>query len=130
MKEKIRSAFETYRDEMLRDLAALVAIDSSGGDPKPDAPFGEGPAEALHTFLKIADRMGFETDNVDNYAGTVSLGSGEETVGILAHHAPMLCAVAKGVLRCTREDGSTVRVRVSDGVVYVVEVKKLADSNK
>ena len=85
MKEKIRSGFEAYRDEMLADLAALVAIDSSGGDPKPGAPFGEGPAEALHTFLKIAERMGLETDNVDNYAGTVSLGSGEETVGILAH---------------------------------------------
>ena len=85
MKEKIRSAFEAYRDEMLADLAAVVAIDSSGGEPKPGAPFGEGPAEALHTFLKIAERMGFETDNVDNYAGTVSLGSGEETVGILAH---------------------------------------------
>ena len=85
MKEKIRSAFEAYRDEMLKDLAAVVAIDSSGGEPKPGAPFGEGPAEALHLFLKIAERMGFETDNVDNYAGTVSLGSGEETVGILAH---------------------------------------------
>ena len=85
MKEKIRTAFEAYRDEMLADLAAVVAIDSSGGEPKPGAPFGEGPAEALHTFLKIAERMGFETDNVDNYAGTVSLGSGEETVGILAH---------------------------------------------
>ena len=85
MKEKIRSAFESCREEMLKDLAAVVAIDSSGGEPKPGAPFGEGPAEALHVFLKIAERMGFETDNVDNYAGTVSLGSGEETVGILAH---------------------------------------------
>ena len=85
MKEKIRSAFESYRDEMLSDLAAIVAIDSSGGEPKPGAPFGEGPAEALNTFLKMAERMGFETDNVDNYAGTVSLGSGEETVGVLAH---------------------------------------------
>ena len=85
MKEKIRSAFEKYRDEMFEDLAAVVAIDSSGGEPKPDAPFGEGPAEALNTFLKIAERMGFETDNVDNYAGAVSLGSGEETVGVLAH---------------------------------------------
>ena len=85
MIEKIRSAFEAYREDMLSDLAALVAIDSSGSEPKPGAPFGEGPAEALHAFLKIADRMGFETDNVDNYAGAVSLGSGEETVGILAH---------------------------------------------
>ena len=48
-------------------------------------PFGEGPAKALDCFLKIAERMGFETDNVDNYAGVVSYGEGEETVGVLAH---------------------------------------------
>ena len=48
-------------------------------------PFGEGPAKALDCFLKIAGRMGLETDNVDNYAGVVSYGDGEETVGVLAH---------------------------------------------
>ena len=85
MIEKIRAAFETYQQEMLDNLAALVAIDSSDGEPKPGAPFGEGPAKALQTFLKMAEDMGFETDNVDNYAGSVNLGSGEETVGILAH---------------------------------------------
>ena len=85
MIEKIRSLFETYQKEMLDDLASLIAIDSSDGEPKPGAPFGEGPAKALHAFLDIAERMGFETDNVDNYAGSVSLGSGEETVGVLAH---------------------------------------------
>ncbi len=85
MIEKIRAAFETYQKDMLDDLAALVAIDSSDGEPKPGAPFGEGPAKALQTFLKMAEDMGFETDNVDNYAGSVNLGSGEETVGVLAH---------------------------------------------
>ena len=86
MIEKIRSAFEVYRQEMLDDLAALVAIDSSGEGPvKEGMPFGEGPAKALDCFLKIAQRMGLETDNVDNYAGVVSYGDGEETVGVLAH---------------------------------------------
>ena len=86
MIEKIRKAFETYQQEMLDDLAALVAIDSSGGEPAGEGmPFGEGPAKALNCFLKIAQRMGFETDNVDNYAGVVSYGEGEETVGVLAH---------------------------------------------
>ena len=85
MIEKIQSAFKAYREEMLNDLAAVVAVDSEGGEPKPGCPFGEGPAKALKVFLEIAERMGFETDNVDNYAGAVSLGSGEETVGVLAH---------------------------------------------
>ena len=43
------------------------------------------------------------------------------SLGILAHHAPMLCAVSKGILRCTLEDGSTVRVRVSSGVANVID---------
>jgi succinyl-diaminopimelate desuccinylase len=86
MIEKIRSAFEAYQQEMMDDLAALVAIDSSGEGPaKEGMPFGEGPAKALDCFLKTAERMGFETDNVDNYAGVVSFGDGEETVGVLAH---------------------------------------------
>lgn len=85
MIEKIRNAFEAYQQEMLNDLAAVVAIDSSGGEPKEGAPFGEGPAKALDCFLKIAERMGLETDNVDNYAGVVSYGDGDETVGVLAH---------------------------------------------
>ena len=86
MIEKIRNAFENYQQEMLDDLAALVAIDSSGAGPvKEGMPFGEGPAKALDCFLKIAERMGLETDNVDNYAGVVSYGEGKETVGVLAH---------------------------------------------
>ena len=86
MIEKIRSAFEAHWQEMLDDLAAVVAIDSSGDGPvKEGMPFGEGPAKALDCFLKIAARMGLETDNVDNYAGVVSYGDGEETVGVLAH---------------------------------------------
>ncbi len=86
MIEKIRSAFEAYQQEMLDDLAAVIAIDSSGEGPvREGMPFGEGPAKALDCFLKIAERMGLETDNVDNYAGVVSYGDGEETVGVLAH---------------------------------------------
>ena len=86
MIDKIRNAFEAHWQEMLDDLAAVVAIDSSGDGPvKEGMPFGEGPAKALNCFLKIAERMGLETDNVDNYAGVVSYGDGEETVGVLAH---------------------------------------------
>lgn len=86
MIKQIRKAFDAYQQEMLDDLASLIAIDSSGEGPvKEGMPFGEGPAKALHEFLKIAERMGLKTDNVDNYAGVVSYGDGEETVGVLAH---------------------------------------------
>ena len=111
MIEKIRSAFEAHWQEMLDDLAAVVAIDSSGAGPvKEGMPFGEGPAKALDCFLKIAERMGLETDNVDNYAGVVSYGDGEETVGVLAH----LDVVPAGKGRTT--DPFTMVIR--DGNMY------------
>ena len=43
------------------------------------------------------------------------------SIGILVNHAPMLCAVSKGIVRGVLEDGSTVRVRVSEGVASVAD---------
>ena len=40
------------------------------------------------------------------------------SLGVLRGHAPMLCAVEKGVVRCTK-DGETIRIRVGSGVASV-----------
>lgn len=48
----------------------------------------------------------------------VNLPTGFGSVGILYGHAPMLCAVGAGVLRCTAEEGS-VRIRVGEGIASV-----------
>lgn len=48
----------------------------------------------------------------------VNLPTGFGSVGVLANHAPMLCAVEKGVLKCTRA-GETLRVQISDGIASV-----------
>lgn len=85
MKDQIRSKFEQYRDEMFADLAALIAINSIRGETSDRFPFGEAPAKALALALSQAERMGFATENVDNYAGTVDLGEAERMVGVLAH---------------------------------------------
>lgn len=58
---------------------------------------------------------------LDTQVQSVNLPMDFGSLGILAHHAPMLCAVSRGVLRCTLEDGSTVRVRVSAGVANVID---------
>ncbi|MBQ6465484.1 MAG: hypothetical protein IJJ43_04380 [Oscillospiraceae bacterium] len=50
---------------------------------------------------------------------SVSLPTPEGSVGILRGHAPMLCAVAPGVLRCRNAAGETRRIRVSEGVAGV-----------
>jgi F-type H+-transporting ATPase subunit epsilon len=49
---------------------------------------------------------------------SVSLPTGFGSLGVLAGHAPMLCAVEEGILRCRGSEGS-VRVRISPGLVSV-----------
>ena len=48
----------------------------------------------------------------------VNLPTGFGSLGVMAKHAPMLCAVEKGVVRCTK-DGETIRLRVGGGVASV-----------
>ena len=80
-KEQIHALSE----EMLENLGKLVAIDSKRDNPKEGMPFGEGPARALAEGLKIAQELGFETVNLDNYCGYAQMGEGEEIVGIAGH---------------------------------------------
>ena len=48
----------------------------------------------------------------------VNLPTAFGSVGILANHAPMLCAVEAGMIRC-RWSGGEARVRVSAGIASV-----------
>ncbi len=57
----------------------------------------------------------------DEQVSYVNLPTPFGSVGILARHAPMLCAVEKGILRCTLESGETVRVLVGGGVASVAD---------
>jgi len=66
----------------------LVRIRSVKGDPKPGAPFGEGPTKALDKALEIAKDLGFKTANLDGYIGYAEYspdGSGEDYVAALGH---------------------------------------------
>ena len=78
---------EKRKEDLLADLFSLLEINSERDDSKADAehPFGPGPVKALEKFLEIADRDGYPTKNVDNYAGHFEFGQGEEVLGIFAH---------------------------------------------
>ena len=75
------------KDDLINDLFTLLSVNSVRDDSKAsaEAPVGPGPKEALETFLKIAERDGFTTKNVDNLAGHAEFGTGDETLGVLAH---------------------------------------------
>lgn len=84
--EKIDRLIEGWREEIIEKLRGWVAIDSKAGEPAGDGmPFGAEVRKALDRALADAQEMGFETANFDGFAGHVAMGSGKQTMGILAH---------------------------------------------
>lgn len=74
-----------YQNDILSDLAKLVAIPSVCSEAEEGKPFGAESARALAEILRIADGMGFQTKNVGNYAGHAEYGEGGETAAVIAH---------------------------------------------
>lgn len=78
---------ESRKDALLKDLEELLRINSERDDTQAtaDAPFGPGPRDALKHMLAYGERDGFTVKNVDNYAGHIEFGEGEETLGMFGH---------------------------------------------
>lgn len=78
---------EKYQDAFIQDLKGLIAIPSVRDEStkKEGAPFGMGCRKALDYMLELGKREGFEVKDYDGYAGVISYGDGEESVGVLAH---------------------------------------------
>ncbi|SMP39733.1 dipeptidase PepV [Anoxynatronum buryatiense] len=74
-----------YRESIIRHSQQLVRIKSVESEPLPGMPFGEGVNQALVYMLQLARELGFETVNVDGYAGHADLGTGDEIVAVLVH---------------------------------------------
>lgn len=75
---------ERYQEEAVRAISDLVKTDSSLAKGTPAMPFGEGAAKCLADFLALAEGMGFQVTNYDNYVGEVVFGEGEE-FAVLCH---------------------------------------------
>lgn len=82
-----KAEVEKRREDLMADLFSLLEINSERDDSKADKehPFGPGPVKALEKFLEIAERDGYKTRNIDNYAGDFEYGEGDEVLGIFAH---------------------------------------------
>ncbi|MFA9413227.1 dipeptidase PepV [Streptococcus sp. E29BA] len=78
---------EKRKDDLLADLTAILSIKSEREDDKisQEHPFGPGPVRALEHFLAMAERDGYPTTNIDNYAGHFEFGEGDEVLGIFGH---------------------------------------------
>ena len=55
--------------EMIECLREIIRIPSVKEQPAPGAPFGRNINKALEYTLSLCRRLGFETANVDGYAG-------------------------------------------------------------
>ena len=73
------------KDELIADIRAWVSVPSVQAAPVDGKPFGENVARALDLALETGRKFGFVTRNIDYYAGDISMGSGEQTMGMLAH---------------------------------------------
>lgn len=82
-----KAEVDKRREDMMTDLMTLLSINSERDDSQADAqhPFGPGPVKALEAFLEMAKRDGYQTRNIDNYAGEFEFGEGDEVMGIFAH---------------------------------------------
>lgn len=86
--KKMEELIDSWQGEMIDTLRGWVEVPSLAThlpDAKEGMPFGEEPRRVLDIALSDAAKLGFETDNVDGYAGAIQLGSGEKTMGMLCH---------------------------------------------
>ena len=73
LNQRVDAFIEQNREQILKDIAALVAIDSVESAPAEGAPFGPGAKAALDKTLEIAAGMGLATRNCENYLGYAEL---------------------------------------------------------
>lgn len=86
LKERIENFVKENKAQILRDLAALLAVPSTKGQSAPGAPFGLDPRRALDTALTIAERMGLNIGDGEGYMGWAELkGRSERQLALAAH---------------------------------------------
>lgn len=88
---------DEYREDMLRDLAELIAIPSVVSSAEREMPFGREVHNAFQYMLSLGEREGFSVCNIENYGGHLEFGGflrdeedgflaiSDESMGILVH---------------------------------------------
>lgn len=86
LNQKIDAYIAENKEQLLQDIAALVAIDSVEGTPEEGAPFGAGPRAALDKTLELAAGMGFATRNCETTSAMPNWPV--QTLKISGYHLP------------------------------------------
>lgn len=77
---------ENSKNDMIQTVCELIKFPSvSTQTNDASMPFGEACKNALDYTLRLAEKLGFRTKNLDGYCGYIEFGEGEELVGIIGH---------------------------------------------
>ena len=85
LRREIDRFVEENTENIVRDIARLVAVNSVEGEPEEGAPFGRGPREALDLGLAIARELGLNAVDCEGKIGYAALGEGEEYLATITH---------------------------------------------
>ncbi len=77
LNQKIDAFIAANKAQLLKDIAALVSINSVEGAPEEGAPYGAGPRAALDKTLELAAGMGLATRNCENHIGYAELAGAD-----------------------------------------------------
>ncbi len=137
MTDKNRTFAVGAESDMLDFLSEMIECKTVRGEESENAPFGLENAKCLDLYLKKAESFGFETKNVDGYAGHVEWKCGKadaKLFGVLGH----LDVVPEGEgwetdpFKLTIKDGKFFGRGVQDDkgpmVIALFALKQLKDS--
>ena len=87
IEEQLLKEINQLKDQMIHSIQEVVKVKSVAGQPKEDAPYGEGPKSALMRALDIAENLGFKTVNLDNQIGYAIYGdpADEDYIASVGH---------------------------------------------
>ncbi len=89
MRELIAQKILAHESRIVRDICESVRIPSVKGAPLSGMPYGKGCADAIAHIMKLAEEMGLEAVNCDNYACHVEYtpegAEGDEYAAVLCH---------------------------------------------
>lgn len=86
-KDEILKRLENYKEDIERDLADLIAINSQRdlSTKKEGAPFGMGIRRCFDKMIHFAKREGLKVEDFDGYAIHIEYGEGREIFSMLGH---------------------------------------------
>lgn len=105
--DAINAWLESHQAELLENTRKLLQIDTIEGEPKENAPYGEGNRKALDFCLELSQQAGMTTVDLEGHLGYATFGAGERLVMALGHidvvpvgpgwkHAPFGAEIEEG----------------------------------